>query len=172
MQLNEALFSGTNGFVLKPAALRADGDGDIFSSSEGNKVAVLKLKVAGASGVPLPGDKTPKDVKPYFTCSLVYPGGKTKRKTAAVKFTGQEVEKTVNPFWNDTLEWEFPDNELAFLRMFVKSDDSFSSNPILAVAALRLLYVVKGEWVVVPMLDLKGHRTGCSVVVKFDVEKK
>ncbi|EAQ87076.1 hypothetical protein CHGG_08329 [Chaetomium globosum CBS 148.51] len=35
----------------------------------------------------------------------------------------------------------FEDNESVFVRMLIKSDASFSSNPILAVAAVRLLYL-------------------------------
>jgi len=44
--------------------------------------------------------------------------------------------------WNETPEWSFDETELEFVKMMIKSDDSYSSNPILAVAAVRLLYVV------------------------------
>ncbi|KXX73313.1 hypothetical protein MMYC01_210322 [Madurella mycetomatis] len=71
--------------------------------------------------------------------------------------------------WDETLEWEFDDNELVFVRMLIKSDESFSSNPILCVAAVRLMYVVPG-WTFVRMLDLKGHETKCSLLVRFDLE--
>ena len=41
-------------------------------------------------------------------------------------------------------------------------------NPILVVASVRLLYVESG-WRFVRMLDLKGHETPCSLLVKFDI---
>ena len=71
--------------------------------------------------------------------------------------------------WDKVLEWEFEETELDFLRLFVKSDDSFASNPILAVAAVRLLYVVPG-WSFLPMLDLKGHETKCGLLVRWEME--
>jgi phosphatidylinositol phospholipase C delta len=56
-----------------------------------------------------------------------------------------------------------------FLRLLIKSDDSFSSNPTFAVAALRLLYAVPG-WNFIRMLDLKGHETTCTLLVKMEIE--
>lgn len=186
MQLNDALFAGTAGYVLKPAALRAGGDGVLPSRRR-----LLRLRVAGATDVPLPRGGEVDDLKPYLTCTLLYPsnagdGGarqtKIKRKTAAYRRSkllniphlrllggkGESPAET-DPMWDETLEWEFDDNELVFVRMLIKSDESFSSNPILCVAAVRLMYVVPG-WTFVRMLDLKGRETKCSLLVRFDLE--
>ncbi|KAG7285645.1 hypothetical protein NEMBOFW57_010274 [Staphylotrichum longicolle] len=186
MQLNDALFAGSAGYVLKPASLRSGGSGTPILDAPRK---ILRLQVAGASDVPLPKGREVKDLKPYLTCTLLQPGGgaeliKAKRKTAAyhqrkvvtLPFLGSVGGKGENPaetdpVWDETLEWEFEDNELVFLRMFIKSDDSFSSNPILAVAAVRLLYVEPG-WRFVRMLDLKGHETSCSLLVKFDIQNR
>ncbi len=183
MQLNDALFVGSSGYVLKPAALRLGGDG--LTSLHARR-RVLRLRVAGASDIPLPKGREVEDLKPYLTCTLLQPGAgtellKAKQKTAAyhrrkilslpfLRHLGGRGENPAqtDPIWDETLEWEFDDNELVFLRMLIKSDDSFSSNPILVVAAVRLLYVQSG-WKFVRMLDLKGHDTPCSLLVKFDV---
>ncbi|MBH1945551.1 hypothetical protein I5L01_15110 [Erythrobacter sp. YJ-T3-07] len=82
-----------------------------------------------------------------------------------------ENPPTTEPFWDETLEWEFEDNELVFLRMMIKSDDAFSRNPIFAVAAVRLSYVERKEWRFVRMLDLHGKETKCTILVKFDFEE-
>lgn len=185
MQLNDALFAGTAGYVLKPAALRPDGSGELRSST---RRKILRLRVAGATAVPLPDGREADDLKPYLTCSLLQPGRggelvTVKRKTGVYhrrSDLGQSLLSLVgtdhhlspvetDPFWNEMLEWEFDDNELVFVRMLVKSNDSFSSNPVLAVAAVRLLYVQPG-WRFVRMLDLKGHETTCSLLVRFDME--
>ena len=163
MQLNDALFSGTDGYVLKPAALREGGSGE---AGTGRKLR-LRLRVVGATDVPLPGGRGAEEIKPYVTCSLVQPGGVVKRKTGAVKQKAGDGED--GPVWDKVLEWEFEETELDFLRLFVKSDDSFASNPILAVAAVRLLYVVPG-WSFLPMLDLKGHETKCGLLVRWEME--
>jgi phosphatidylinositol phospholipase C delta len=173
MQINEAMFSGTDGFVLKPAPLRAGGNGQL---STGIKKR-LRLHVAGATDVPVPQDA--KDIRPYLTCVLVHPGDlknePPKRKTSVYKQHKLSfLHKGENPppteaVWNEALEWEYDDNELVFLRMLIKSDDSFSKNPIFAVTALRLLYAVEG-WTFIRMLDLKGRETACSLLVKFEFE--
>ncbi|KAJ4286208.1 hypothetical protein N0V88_008071 [Collariella sp. IMI 366227] len=186
MQLNDALFAGTAGYVLKPAALRSGGSGELVSTA---RRKILRLRVAGATGVPLHEGRDVEDLKPYLTCTLLHPAGrgaeliKTKRKTAVyhrrrimqlpvLRRLSREAQSPVqtDPVWDETLEWEFDDNELVFVRMFIKSDDSFSSNPILAVAPVRLLYVQPG-WRFVRMLDLRGHETTCSLLVKFDIHE-
>lgn len=184
MQLNEALFSGTDGYVLKPAPLRAGGDGII---STGVK-KILRLQVGGATGIPLPADRDPADIRPYLTCTMLHPrntstGGlvvnSTKRKTSPYKqhkklaflgLAGGEDKNPapVDPIWDETLEWEYEDGELVFVRMLVKSDDSFASNPVFAVAAVRLMCVTPG-WSFIRLLDLKGRETKCSILVKFEI---
>jgi phosphatidylinositol phospholipase C delta len=65
------------------------------------------------------------------------------------------------------LEWDYDDNELVFLRLLIKSDDSFARNPIFAVAAVRLMYAAPG-WSFIRMLDLGGHETTCTLLVRFE----
>ncbi|KAI1854011.1 hypothetical protein JX265_003666 [Neoarthrinium moseri] len=181
LQLNEALFSGTEGYVLKPAALRSGGSGQL---NTGRKTK-LRLQVAGATGIPLPAGRPEDEVRPYVTCTLVHPDhtgddSPHKRKTAAYrqhKLTGflhggaGGNPPPTDPLWDEALEWEYDDNELAFVRLLVKSDDSFARNPLLAVAAVRLAYVVPAQWRFVRMLDLRGKETTCVLLVRFDFEE-
>ena len=173
MQVNEALFGGTDGFVLKPEALRPGGSGKL---STGRKKK-LSLRIAGASEIPIPTGRD-SEIKPYVTCSLVHPDEltdtATKRKTSAYKkhklpflHSGEETEVT-DPVWDETLEWEYEDNELVFLRILVKSDDKFAGNPTFATAAVRLSYVL-GGWKFIRLLDLKGRETSCSLLVRFEI---
>jgi len=184
MQLNEALFSGTDGYVLKPAPLRAGGDGVITTGVK----KILRLQVGGATGIPLPAGRDAAEIRPYLTCTMLHPrntsgGGlvvnSTKRKTSPYKqhkklaFLGlhggeDKNPAPVDPIWDETLEWEYEDSELVFVRMLVKSDDSFAANPVFAVAAVRLMCVTPG-WSFIRLLDLKGRETKCSVLVKFEI---
>merc|ERR1711939_334612 len=176
MQLNEALFSGSACYVLKPSALRTGGNGDLSSTSRRRK---LTLHVAGATSIPLPADRDEaKEIKPYVPSTLLQPsdlsGDPPKRKTSGYKqhklgfLHKGENPSALNPIWNEKLEWEdYEDNELTFLRILIKSDDSFAANPVLAVAAVRLTYVTPG-WSFIRMLDLKGRETHCSVLVRFE----
>jgi phosphatidylinositol phospholipase C delta len=173
-QLNEALFSGTDGYVLKPAALRSGGNGKLSTGRSKR----LRLHVAGATDIPLHGDSEADSIKPYLTCTLYHPddikGDPPKRKTAPYKQHKLEFlhrgpnPPPTDPLWDETLTWEYEDNELVFLRMLIKSDDSWTRNPMFAAVAVRLLYVDPG-WRFVRMLDLKGHETKCSVLVNFEI---
>ncbi|KAL8420410.1 hypothetical protein RB594_003266 [Gaeumannomyces avenae] len=177
MQINEALFSGTDGFVLKPAGLRPGGLGFAAMARRPPRRR-LRLHVAGATDVPLPAGRTADDIKPYLTCTLVHPGGETKRKTRPYRRhrltgflrPGRESPEPTDPMWDETLEWEYDDDELVFLRLLVKSDDAFARNPVFAVAAVRLLYVPEDAgWSFIRMLDLKGHETRCALLVKMEI---
>jgi len=185
MQLNEALFSGTDGYVLKPAALRA-GYAPVGREAV-KRMRKLRVLVAGATDVPVPagnGDDE-DDIRPYVTCTLIHPSdikgdSPPKRKTAAYKqhrlkmlHKDESNPPVTDPLWDETLEWEYDDGdagkELVFLRILIKSDVSFAANPIFAVAAVRLAYVVPG-WSFIRMLDLKGHETTCSLLLKLEIE--
>jgi phosphatidylinositol phospholipase C delta len=174
MQINEALFSGSDGYVLKPAALRAGGNGKLSTG----KMKKLRLHIGGASDVPVPDGVEAETLKPYVSCLLVHPDdlakAPTKRKTTPYKrhklgfLRKGENPSSTDPIWNETLEWDYDDNELVFLRMLIKEDASFATNPILVVATVRLLYSVP-EWRFIRMLDLKGRETKCSLLVKFEI---
>jgi phosphatidylinositol phospholipase C delta len=85
MQLNEALFSGTDGYVLKPKALRAGGSGRLSTGRQKK----LTLNVAGATAIPVPEGRESDDIKPYLSCILVHPDNlhdsPPKRKTSAYR---------------------------------------------------------------------------------------
>ncbi|KAK6828160.1 hypothetical protein PG987_011501 [Apiospora arundinis] len=174
MQCNEALFSGTDGYVLKPAALRPGGNGQLNTGRRKR----LRLHVGGATDIPLPPGRDASDIKPYLTCSMLHPSdenGVTKRKTGGYHqhklgflHRGENPPPT-DPVWDEVLEWEYDDNELVFLRMILKSDDSFARNPTFAVATVRLMYV-RPEWNFIRLLDLKAKETKCSILVKFEFE--
>jgi phosphatidylinositol phospholipase C delta len=98
-----------------------------------------------------------------------------KRKTAGYKpsklahLMHKDSSPATDPIWDETLDWEYEDSELVFIRLLIKSDDSFARNPIFAVAAVRLMYAVPG-WSFIRMLDLGGHETTCTLLVKFHFE--
>lgn len=176
MQINEALFAGSDGYVLKPAALRAGGSGKLSTG----RTKRLRLHVGGATAIPTPEDYAADDMKPYLTCTLVHPdvhsGGKyAKRKTSPYRqhrlgfMHKGENPPVADPVWDEPLEWEYEENELVFLRMYLKSDDSWARNPMFACAAVRLEYVAQG-WVFIRMLDLKGRETHCTLLVRFEFE--
>ncbi|CZT42942.1 related to phospholipase C [Rhynchosporium secalis] len=174
MQVNEALFSGSDGYVLKPAALRHGGSGKLSTG----RMKKLSLHIAGATHLPVPEGTNADDIKPYVTCMLIHPDHiyepPPKRKTSPYKKSKLdflhrgEATPPSDPVWDEVLEWEYEENELIFLRILIKSDDSFAANPVFAVSAVRLSYAVQ-DWRFIRMLDLKGRETKCSLLVKFSI---
>ncbi|CDS00652.1 related to 1-phosphatidylinositol-4,5-bisphosphate phosphodiesterase delta 1 [Sporisorium scitamineum] len=175
VQLNEALFSGSDGYVLKPPGLRIGGDGNTSLGKHR-----LTLHIAGATDLPLPKGREADDIRPYVTCTLILPNdlesqppkqktGTYKQHKLALVHKGPQPTPT-DPLWNESLQWSFDHDELAFVRILVKSDDKFARNPLFAVAAVRLVYAAKG-WRFIRLLDLKGRETHSTLLVKFDLEK-
>lgn len=172
-QLNDALFAGSDGYILKPKALRLNGNGILGAGTKKR----LRLHVAGATDVPLHSSREAHTLKPYLTCTLhtpLNPDEVPKRKTNPYKhhklgfLHHGENPAATDPIWDETLEWDYEDNELVFVRMLVKSDDAWARNPIFAVCAFRLSYATSG-WTFVRMLDLQGRETKCTVLVNVEV---
>ncbi|KAK0568483.1 hypothetical protein OC861_001888 [Tilletia horrida] len=178
MQINEAFFAGTAGYSLKPSFLRRDPPGDPPSG----KVKV-KFHIAGISDLNVAPDRA-DDVRPYVTCTLhhalTHRTKPEKKKTDVYKqhhhhphliHRHPELPPPTQPVWHETLEWEFEKGyfDLAVIRILVKSDDKWKENPVLSVAAMRLLFAPK-EWSFIRMLDLKGRETKSTMLAKFEIE--
>lgn len=73
-----------------------------------------------------------------------------------------------NPIWDETLEWEYDDDELVFLRVLLKSDDKFARNPVIAAACIRLLYAQPG-WHFVRLMDAHGQETTSTIFLHLDI---
>lgn len=67
MMLNEAMFAGEQGWVLKPTGYRStDGDSEIVRHN-----VDLSLEIFAGQGLPLPpGDSSEKAFRPYVSCQL------------------------------------------------------------------------------------------------------
>ncbi|WOO84265.1 1-phosphatidylinositol 4,5-bisphosphate phosphodiesterase zeta-1 [Vanrija pseudolonga] len=156
MQLNHAMFAGTDGYVLKPAYLRGN---PIPALPTGRRR--LRLRVAGASDAP-------PFTAPYVSCVLIHPNDL--KNDPPKRKTGKDREENVDPMWDETLEWEYDESELVFLRILLKSDEKMARNPVLTATTLRLLYAVPG-WSFMRMWDLGGHLTKTSLLVHIDIEE-
>lgn len=175
LQINEAMFTHSNGYVLKPQYMRKkeakrhsrEKHGDHFPRRK------LTLRVVGATDVP----ERKEHIKPYVSCQLVCgtdKGKPEKRKTGKysdhthLTFLNDVGADQWNPVWDETLEWEYDDDELVFLRILLKSDDKFARNPVIAAACIRLLYAQQG-WNFVRLMDAHGQETTSTLFIKLDI---
>ncbi len=65
MMLNEGMFAGENGWVLKPPGYRSDATEPIEY-----KTIDLKITIFAGQHIPIPADQTEKGFHPYIRCEL------------------------------------------------------------------------------------------------------
>lgn len=170
MQINEALFASTDGWVLKPSYLRREGGERPSGRTE------LTLEIAGATDLAVPEGRE-KDIKPYVTCTLYHPnhlGKPEKKKTSHYRIHqhktlfGKKQPPVTSPTWDppEKLSWTYDNDDLIFLRILIKSDDAFARNPAFLCSAVRLSSVPQG-WHFIRLLDLRGGETGGTLLVRF-----
>jgi hypothetical protein len=138
MMLNEGMFAGEGGWVLKPEGYRSISSREIFMGVPGTSQADsisyrtlnLKIMVFAGRDIPLPeGDEDPKRFHPYLKCELHVEKAEEKGRDSAEsggKSKGgkhknrTQSQKGVNPdFHNEVLEFAGAERvveELSFLR--------------------------------------------------------
>lgn len=91
--LNEGMFAGEGGYVLKPAGFRPGDGGTVRRTLD------LRVEVLAGAGIPLPEDSdTAKGFKPYVKVELHVgdtpgPKGKTKAKRGVeCSWSGERLE--------------------------------------------------------------------------------
>lgn len=95
--------------------------------------------------------------RPYITCTLYHPSNldkPEKKKTAHYRvhkhkqlLFGKEQPPPTSPVWDPPakLQWTYEEDDLAFLRVLIKSDDAFARNPAFLCSAIRLGSIPQGE---------------------------
>ncbi len=148
MQVNEAMFVGTDGWVLKP------------SLDAPKRRVRMSLRVVGVSD--LPGEELGKHL--YARVQLFHAAGDQKVKTKSVKPT-EYSNGVVGVMWDQTFEFEVEWDELAFVRLLVMEDE-FGKDDKVAVFCARVGNLCEG-WRFWRLLDMKGKWKGSTVLVNW-----
>lgn len=171
MQVNEAMFVGTMGWVEKPRGMRRGGGGVGEGQGQGREKVVVEL--VGVSSLPTPNSKS---FSAYILATLLHSSNSSQLQwrsqsinTTPGKVPSQGADFVLPPD-SRRFEWEYASDELAFLRLGVYEDEK-GKDELMGVFCARLDRVVRGEWVVVRMMDGKGKSEGASLVMRVGVEK-
>ncbi|CAL3970972.1 hypothetical protein PZA11_007352 [Diplocarpon coronariae] len=171
MMLNEGMFAGEHGWVLKPPGYRSDTVEPIEF-----KTLDLKITVLAGQHIPLPEDQVEKSFHPYVRCELhvekeqegsePLPSEDRKRKTAYQK--GDHPD-----FGEQGCVLQFPTvkkvvEELSFVRFKIE-DARYARDDLAAWACIRLDRLQQG-YRFVYLIDAKGQPTPGLLLVK--IEKK
>ncbi|KAI9657204.1 MAG: hypothetical protein M1829_006950 [Trizodia sp. TS-e1964] len=182
MMLNEGMFAGEGGWVLKPQGYRSVGSTNTSPQAEAivHKVLDLTISVIAGQELPLPlGDKNPKSFHPYVKCELhvelpeertghppegggsKVQGGGYKRRTKTRKGVDPDFEEEQLTFAAIPGVVE----QLSFVRFKIK-DDEIGRDDLAAWACLRLDRLQAG-YRFVHLLDAKGQETSGVLLVKI-----
>ncbi|KAF2808556.1 PLC-like phosphodiesterase [Mytilinidion resinicola] len=152
MMLNEAMFSGYNGWVLKPEGYRSASTAENQALATTHHNLDLTIEFFGGQDIPLPPEEhNPKSFKPYVKCELhvekheersdepIPGGGKSKgggdykRRTKTTKTPDPDFQRETIRFSNVRGVTE----ELTFVRLKVMDDEHFNDD-LAAWACFRL----------------------------------
>ncbi|KIW65102.1 hypothetical protein PV04_07386 [Phialophora macrospora] len=168
MMLNEGMFSGTGGWVLKPEGYRCTRmSGPADDSPQPKRRVNLEIRLLAAQRLPVPVDKDPSHahkMKPYVKVQLHVdppgPSGQGKEgdgggnsKEDVQPYGGEEKDSTVHKrrsatgrtdcpdFKGEVMSWYNTSNaiqELSFIRLKIMDDRSMGKDNMLAWACIRL----------------------------------
>ncbi|EWC44876.1 hypothetical protein DRE_00935 [Drechslerella stenobrocha 248] len=165
MILNEAMFAGTGGYVLKPES-HLPNTASSKSLADLERTVNLKITVLAGQSIPLPeGDEKPSGFKPYVK-AVVYLAHSIKHKNKTKSGRG------VDYAWGLTKGgMEFPKmvgvvESLAFVT-FKIYDDELGKDSKAAWQCVRLDRLKPG-YGFLKLIDLKGRQTNGVLLLKVD----
>ncbi|TWU75786.1 hypothetical protein ED733_003656 [Metarhizium rileyi] len=181
MMLNEAMFAGTCGYVLKPEGYRPDIESKPAQKTITYKTLSLSLTFLAAQSIPLPhGDKSDKKFHPYVKTELHVdasdpqaqgrPGSPgsldtdVRHKARTKTHKGKDVDLGRQQIsFNDVGGLV---EELTFVRFTVR-DDELGRDDLAAWACVRLDRLAQG-YRFIHLIDSKGHLTDGTILVKVE----
>ncbi|TRM66560.1 PLC-like phosphodiesterase [Schizophyllum amplum] len=178
MQANEAMFAGTAGWVAKPPRLRGEGEEDDDTGLAHKLKGLLHHRhkdsgrrrlvgeIYGVSAMPAPDDRKGKSYHTYLRADMFHSHKDFSWKTKSVE-TKDVPELGADVVWNEKFEWEFDEDELAFLRLRIQEDE-FGRDDKLAVFCARVHYLQPG-WRLIRMMNMAGKFSGATVLARFEI---
>ncbi|KAF6747522.1 phospholipase C [Ephemerocybe angulata] len=195
MQMNEALFVGTDGWVLKPEHMRKkrnlNFDDGARAQAVPEKLVKLRGHIVGVSCIPAPNGRNGKSFHTYVRTELFYhrevkplvPTGDTATATSKMasleevhlrwKSKSQKVqhhpENGADGMWNETWEWDYVKDDLAFVRILLYEDE-FGKDDRISTFCSPIDRLVLNEWRLVRLLNTKGKDVGTTALVRFELD--
>ncbi|KAJ7676340.1 PLC-like phosphodiesterase [Mycena rosella] len=158
-RLNEGMFVGTGGWVLKPARLLGMGG----AMAGRHKLAG---EIVGISSLPPPTGRAEKGYSAHINAELFHSQQDQKWRSKTVK-THDVFRAGADVLWNERFEWEYEADDLAFLRLTVMENE-FGRDDKMVVFCARVDHLQQG-WRLVRMLDMQGKNTGATLLVRFSL---
>ncbi|KAF8509866.1 PLC-like phosphodiesterase [Hysterangium stoloniferum] len=156
VEINEAMFIGSQGWVLKPTHMLA--------AYPPSCQVRLTCQLKYGCNIPL----SAKNTKAYVTAELFHASEDKKEKSEAVA-TASNDESKGEFTWDKEFAWEYNEDELTFIRLSVHRSE-FGRDERLGTFCARIAYLRRG-WRLVRLLNKKGKHNGGLLLVNFSKEK-
>ncbi|KAF9068268.1 PLC-like phosphodiesterase [Rhodocollybia butyracea] len=153
MQINEAMFVGSPGWVLKPQYQR--------SLNPDMRKVRFRAEVVGISSLPAPKGHENNPFHVYVVAELYHSQQDQTWRSKTVK-TADEGDA----MWNEEFEWEYENDELAFVRLRIRQNRKLEKDLDLAVFCARVDSLHQG-WRLVHMMNMDGKSSGATLLMKF-----
>ncbi|KAL7411313.1 PLC-like phosphodiesterase [Mrakia frigida] len=164
LQLNEALFSGTDGWVLKPPHLRSTESGPVKGTLP---IVTVKVTLGGISGLKSIFKDGEDKRRPYCKAYLHHSKGVYKARSSSLQKVTRDSDSAV---WNESFgEFSCEADGLIFIRLVFKNNEAFAGDDHLAVFTAFLDHTKQNEWGLVRLLDPKGKETKAVLGMRIDV---
>ncbi|KAG2346084.1 PLC-like phosphodiesterase [Suillus weaverae] len=157
MQLNEAMFAGTAGWVQRPNRL--------LGVSE--RKVKLTCNVIGISSLPRPKEHT--EFTSYIHAELF--NSLKNQDWRSEHFKCKDVpEDDADVMWNDCFEWEFEEDDLTFIRLRILCHERLLRDEQTLVFCARI-YDLEQGWRFIHLLSMDGRCTGATLLVRFTISR-
>jgi hypothetical protein len=180
IMLNEGMFAGTGGFMLKPAAFRSYPIGEQAGPRQAPKAMNIAIEVFASQDLALPHGRSESEFRPMVKCSLHVEDGDAKAVLQPKLKVHTEASFGRNASWSSRAghgaQLAYKDvlvdeEELCFLRLKVMDDVALGKDNLAAWACIRLDRLRTGVRIV-RLWDAKGRGDGGLLLVRISKEIK
>ncbi|KAF8585238.1 PLC-like phosphodiesterase [Ramaria rubella] len=157
VEINEAMFVGSGGWVLKP--------NNLLGTKAPNNASRIRLtcEVAYGCNIPLDGHEGA-----YLKAALFLVSGEQKINSKAVPSSSGDASSG-DFTWKELIEWQFTEgDELAFVRISVYCS-KFGKDERMGTFCARVKYLQPG-WRLIRLFNKKGKHNGGMLLVRFHKE--
>ncbi|KAI0052834.1 PLC-like phosphodiesterase [Auriscalpium vulgare] len=158
VQINEAMFIGTPGWVAKPAKLLPG-----YDAASTTRVR-LTGEIIGLSSLPT---KQEGSISVYIRAQLVHFKNTNEWRSKTIKCKDlKDLQGKADVMFNEQFEFTYEGDELAFLRLIVVDNVAYGRDVKMAVFVARVEQLEEGLRFV-RLLDMHGKDSGATLLVHF-----
>ncbi|KAF8346397.1 PLC-like phosphodiesterase [Amanita rubescens] len=161
MQLNEAMFVGSEGWVVKPSNLRGGAPNE-------RRPVRFEMEIAGMCSLQPPRGKKNESFSTHIGAKLFYSGGDMEWRSRSVKAVVDQPGMGGDVMWDEKVSWEFEEDDLAFVVLTVLENEVLESDDKLAFFCARVDHLQQG-WKLVRMMDSQGQDSGAVLLARFSI---